>query len=123
MTLGKALINMGAVSPENLAAALAFQRSCQIPIGRLALDAGFLTMKQVFQIVSLQGESGGARFGEIAESLGFMTAEQVEALLDKQRESRPPIGVILLEREAITEEQLNEALSQTADVDPVSADV
>lgn len=60
----------------------------RIPIGRLLLEGGVLTMRQVMQVLALQGESPGLRFGELAIAQGFLDTAQLEAALRRQAIAR-----------------------------------
>lgn len=66
------------------------------PIGRLALLAGHLSMKQVAEVLNVQSETG-LRFGEQAIALGYLDRNQLRRLLDDQAEQRPSAGALLFE--------------------------
>jgi len=82
-------------------------RDCQQqetpPIGRLAVIEGVLTMKQIFSILNVQGDSG-RRFGELAIEMGFMKTQQLLILLDIQRTKRPGLNGIIT-RMGLTDEE------------------
>jgi DNA-binding response OmpR family regulator len=101
------LLDHCAVSLENLMKASEYADRQRPLLGQLAIEAGFITMRQIFQIVEEQTKSRDP-FGKIAVRLGLMTDEHVERLLQKQRERRPEIGTALIEIGAITSEQLTE---------------
>ncbi len=70
------------------------QRAQTPPIGRISLLKGFLTMKQVFEILKSQVDSG-LRFGEQAIVLDYLTENELTELLEEQIASKPSIGGIL----------------------------
>ena len=61
-------------------------------LGRLALESGKLTMKQVFAVLEEQADNDKP-FGETAVELGYLTKRQVNTLLQtasaKNTASRP----------------------------------
>lgn len=62
--------------------------NARVPVGRLLLEAGVLTMREVMQVLSLQGEAPGLRFGEIAMREGLIDTAQLEAALRRQATAR-----------------------------------
>ena len=90
------LVDTNVIGAEDALRALDEQRRRTQPIGRLALQHGLLSMKQVFAILAEQPETG-LRFGEQAIFMGFLERESMERLLDEQRRLRPGLGEILAE--------------------------
>lgn len=70
------------------------QRQQTPQIGRISLLKGYLSMKQVFEILKTQVDTG-LRFGEQAILLGFLDDHQLVELLEEQKCSRPGIGEIV----------------------------
>src|SRR5690606_31487103 len=62
-------------------------------------------------ILNHQADQGG-RFGEIAITLGYLTETQVKELLLLQLESRPKLGEVLVERDVLQQEQLQQLLDR-----------
>ena len=90
------LIAQGVIDTETAVLALDEQRRRTVPIGRMALMKGYLTMKQVFRVLHIQTDTG-LRFGEQAIALGYLNEEQLLELLAKQSQDKPGIGEILFE--------------------------
>ncbi len=84
------------IDTEAAMLALNEQRRQTPPIGRLALTEKCLTMKQTFEVLRLQADSG-LRFGEQAVALGYLVEDQVDALLQLQRDVKPGVGSVLFE--------------------------
>lgn len=72
------------------------------PIGRLALQQGLLTMKQVTLILNEQIDSNRL-FGEIAIDLGLMTEEQLAKLLVHQKLVQPSLSAVIVEMKLVDE--------------------
>jgi len=77
------------------------------PLGRVALDAGMLTMRQVFQVLNAQADRFRP-FGEAAVDLGLLTQEQLGALLLRQAEMATSLRTLLIEMGALTAEQFEQ---------------
>ena len=113
------LIQIGVINEEAALQALDQQRNLTQPIGRLALDRNYLTMKQVVQILQEQADSQ-MRFGELAITLGFMDNQQLDELLTLQEDNRPGICEILLNlglaKESVLQEERQKFLSSMESV-------
>lgn len=88
------LVNEGVINEEQAVLALEQQRHLTQPIGRLALEKSYLTMKQVFRILQEQADSQ-MRFGEMAITLGYLDNAQLDELLELQAERRPGLCDVL----------------------------
>ena len=86
--------------------ALSTLREDSVPLGRLALEAGYITMQEILDILNLQSGSS-RRFGEIAVSLGYMEPENISELLEIQASRRRRLSDVLVELGAIRESELN----------------
>ena len=99
-----AALDAGWATLDELIAALADRRRARPEIGKLALSARKLTMKQVFQILEQQAIDGKL-FGEIAVDKGFLTEIDVEQLLAAQATLCPTLSEILVANKTISSEQ------------------
>ncbi len=61
----------------------------QVPIGKIALRSGMLSMRQVQEILRVSAGSS-VRFGEVAVELGLLDMQQIGHLLALQRDGRHP---------------------------------
>ena len=79
---------------RSIAASIAWQRAQRPPIGRLAVEHGFLAHDDVGVILERRREAGAnaTPFGEWAVRLGYLTPFQVLALLGMQLRLQRPIG-------------------------------
>ena len=76
------------------------QSKAQVPIGKIALKSGMLTIREVQETLRV---SAGSKvlFGETAVELGFLDMDQIGALLAIQRHGRPPFSQIYSEMECV----------------------
>lgn len=90
------LVKNNVLDPEGALQVLDAQRQQTPPIGRIALMAGYLNMKQVFEVLQVQADTG-LRFGEQAIALGYLDERQLTDLLNEQRQQRPGAGHLIAE--------------------------
>lgn len=64
-------------------------RTEKVPLGRLLLDAGAITVRDLMKILALQADSPHERFGEIALRTKVITSTQLESALRLQATVRP----------------------------------
>lgn len=88
------LIHDGVVPLEILRRALRAFDEANL-LGEIAVRQGLLTLKQVFEILGEQAESGD-RFGEIAVRRGALTRVQLERLLERQARTTVSLADILI---------------------------
>lgn len=60
----------------------------RIPLGRLLLEQGALTVRDVMKLLTMQADAPGLRFGELAIREGLISCGQLEAALMRQRSAR-----------------------------------
>lgn len=72
-------------------------QSDAIPIGKILRQRGYLTMKQLIELLQLQGDRPGVRLGELACERGVCTPQQIEEALHIQRQSRSHVLEVLAE--------------------------
>ena len=106
--LGAFLFEKRLLNHDDWMASIERQIRAQVPIGKLALKAGMLTIRQVQQVLRVSAGTN-VRFGEVAVELGFLEMDQIGHLLTLQRDSRPPLAGILLEMGLVEEAALKEA--------------
>jgi len=109
------LITRNVINAETALHVLDTQRQQTPPIGRIALLAGYLDMKQVFEVLQVQADTG-LRFGEQAIALGYLDDRQLGELLAEQRNSCPSVGHVLhemgLASKAVLQENRREFLHE-----------
>jgi hypothetical protein len=90
----------GRVRWTDLVDAVAWQRAQRPPLGRIAVDFGFLAADDVGVILERRREAAanGTPFGEWAVRLGYLTPFQLLAALGQQLRLQRPIGQFFVER-------------------------
>ena len=101
--LGQYLVEVGAVTSQELSAALSLMGSLNERIGTLAVARGWLTQAQADRIAELQ-RTIDARWGDIAVALedGGLTPGQVDELRWEQTEDNLRLGDALVEVGALS---------------------
>lgn len=101
--LGQFLVDGGAITADELSAALSLMGTLNERIGALAVARGWLTQRQADHIAGLQ-RTIDARWGDIAVALeeGGLTQEQVEELHWEQTEDNLRLGDALVEVGALS---------------------
>lgn len=59
-----------------------------VPLGKVLVMTGAMTVRSVMSVLTAQAEDRGARFGAIAIRLGFITPEQLGEALRRQSSVR-----------------------------------
>jgi hypothetical protein len=90
----------GAVRWTELVEAIAWQRAQRPPIGRIAVDLGFLRHDDVGVILERRrlAAANAIPFGEWAVRIGYLTPFQVLVALGQQLRRQRPIGQFFVER-------------------------
>jgi len=115
--LGQFLLERGAITSEQLLAAIEAQRASNPLLGELAVQQGVLTEAQARRINERQ-RAEDRRFGDIAKEMGLLDEAQIEQLLAAQKAGRKLFGQILVEQGALTEAQLaTELAAHRTDLD------
>jgi hypothetical protein len=100
----------GRVRWSELVEAIAWQRAQRPPIGRIAVELGFLAHDDVGVILERRRLAGAnaTPFGEWAVRLGYLTPFQVLAILGQQLRWQRPIGQYFVERGLLGPDDLDE---------------
>lgn len=106
---GQFLLERGKIIKEELLDALEFQKTINVKLGTIALDAGYLNAEQVERIRSQQITTDKL-FGEIAIDMQYLTPEQLEELLVIQKNERISLGDALLQKGYLNLSELEEEL-------------
>jgi hypothetical protein len=90
----------GRVGWEELVASIAWQRAQRPPVGRIAVEFGFLTADDVAALLERRRVAGlgGMPLGEFAVREGYLTSFQLLAVLGQQLRQQRPIGQFFVER-------------------------
>lgn len=100
----------GRVRWSDLVEALAWQRSQRPPLGRIAVELGFLGPDDPGAVLERRREAGAnaVPFGEWAVRLGYLTSFQLLAVLGHQLRLQRPIGRFFVERGMIEPGEIDE---------------
>ena len=98
-------LDAGLVSTEQVRRANAWRRKMHPQLGKLAMAEGKLSVAQVFDILGHQAVEGGL-FGRIAVSLGFLTEKDLFELLQIQTKLSPSMADALVALEFIGAERM-----------------
>jgi hypothetical protein len=110
MHFGLYLQSKRVISADQLVAALKLQIKHLAPIGQLALEAGILSAREVFDVLRAQHDAPYERFGELAIALGFMNHDDLMRLLLMQSDRKPLLSDILVRLGTLTAEQARQEL-------------
>lgn len=92
---GQFMIDQGEVDASHVREALDLMDERNRTLGELAIEAGYMTVRQAVQ-VSGEQRIRDLAFGDLAVDLGVLTAEQLVETLQCQRAQRLPIGETLV---------------------------
>lgn len=107
---GSYLLNKKIVSPANLRLALEKKDSTRVKLGVLAINAGYMTAKQVDAVHRKQA-TVDKRIGDIAVEMGYLTEAQVEELLSSQKTGCLLLGQALVDMGCLTNEEFETVLN------------
>ena len=108
---GSFLIQVYNINTDIILEALEIQQKKTIPIGRLAIDLGYMSVRQIMDTLFAQGDSK-KRFGQFAIELGFITKENLQTLLKSQKSERPELGDILVDMKVMDRTRCNKCLEE-----------
>ncbi len=107
---GSYLLNKKIVSPENLKTAMEKKDSTRVKLGVLAINAGYMTAKQV-DAVHRKQQTVDKRIGDIAVEMGYLTEDQVNELLSSQKTGVLLLGQALVDMGCLTNEEFETVLT------------
>jgi len=116
LKLAEYLYYAGRVPWSAFVDAIAWQRAQRPPVGRVAVDFGFLAPEDVREILERRRADGATAvpFGEYAVAAGFLTPFQLLASLGQQLRLQRRIGAFFVERGLLDAEELEEARRRLA---------
>ena len=103
---GSYLLNRKIVSPANLRVALEKKDTTRVKLGVLAINAGYMTAKQVDAVHKKQA-TVDKRIGD----MGYLTEAQVEELLSSQKTGCLLLGQALVDMGCLTNEEFETVLN------------
>jgi hypothetical protein len=98
----------GRIDWGDLVEAIAWQRAQRPPLGRIAVDLGFLAPEDVPLLLDRRraAAASGTPFGEWALRQGYLTPFQLLAIVGHQARLQRPIGQFFVERGLLDEEDI-----------------
>lgn len=98
----------GRVGWDDLVASIAWQRAQRPPVGRIAVDFGFIEPEDVAALLDHRRAAGqaGMPLGEFAVRAGYLTSFQLLAVLGQQLRLQRPIGQFFVERGLLEAEDI-----------------
>ncbi len=99
----------GRVRWTELVEAIAWQRAQRPPLGRIAVDFGFIAVDDVGVLLERRREAaaGAIPFGEWAVRQGYLTPFQLLAALGQQLRMQRPIGQFFVERGILEPDEID----------------
>jgi hypothetical protein len=100
----------GRVPFSELVASVVWQRRQRPPMGRIAVEFGFLTEKAVLEILTQRNRQMAHRvpFGEYAVREGFLSEFQLLAIVGRQRGLQRPIGAFFVDQGLLDASEIDE---------------
>jgi hypothetical protein len=110
LRLAEYLYYTGRVPWTAFVEAISWQRGQRPPVGRIAVEWGFLEPEDVSRILEERRvrDAGRVPFGEFAVRLGYLTSFQVLAVLGRQLRGQRRIGEFFVERGLLEPAELDE---------------
>ena len=100
------LIKKGIVTVDQMLIAAKRQQLSRVPIGRLAIEHGKMSMAQVFDVLAEQADNPKS-FGQLAIEMDFLTEEKLGHLLLIQSNMEQSLSEILVEMGCASREQID----------------
>lgn len=83
------LADQGLIDAEDVVEVLRAHIAQQKPIGRIAREQGFMTMRGVMAVLAAQADRPNARFGELAIEMGYLDRKGLIKILEVQLRLAP----------------------------------
>jgi hypothetical protein len=112
MHFGLYLKKKGVITADQFVAAVEAQLNSLPRIGQLAMEAGIISPRDIFDILRAQDEYPNIRFGELAIEMGLMTHEELTRLLMEQTDRKRPLADILVAQGVLTADQKSAELRE-----------
>jgi len=109
MFFGEYLVSKKLLKKEEINYALESQRQTRYPMGKLAVEMGYISKLENIKIL-LEQKKTKNYYGEIAKSHGLLTEENIKGLMEAQKAKSLPLGKILVEQTSLSRFDLIMAL-------------
>ena len=104
LMLGQYLYYAGRISWRMLIEAISWQRTLRPCIGQIAMQSGFLTQRDVVNILTERRIE--ERFGECAVRIGYITPIEQTTLVTRQSRQQRRIGEYFISQKLLSEDEL-----------------
>lgn len=81
------------------------------PLGQQLVETGLLTEEQLESALEIQAKHTDKLLGQVLIEQAFLTENEFEQFMQTRMSIQQPLGELLIQKEAITREQLHQALS------------
>lgn len=107
---GQFLVEKGAVTREQLLAAIELQDKTNLKLGEMAVKMGLITQADIVNSHNAQ-YSKDIRLGDLLVEMGLLTPQQLADVVDQQKKNHLYIGEALVQVNALTSEELQKQLA------------
>lgn len=111
MKYGEFLVSKNLVTEEQVANALNAQRHSKLPLGKLAVQLGYVSKIDNIKIL-LEQDKTDKRYGDLAIEMGLLDEEKITEVLRAQKADTVPIGKVLVEENILTRLESIRALAE-----------
>lgn len=111
MRYGEFLVSRKLVTEEQVSNALIAQRHSKLPLGKLAVQLGYVDKMDNIKIL-LEQDKTGDRYGDVAIRMGLLDDEKINEVLRAQKAETIPIGKVLVEEKILTRLESIRALAE-----------
>lgn len=108
---GDYLVDSKTLTIDELNKAIDYQNKNNLPLGELALKESLLSLDDIIVVKSFQ-KIHNKKFGESALELKLLKPLELELLLKKQNEQNLMLGEILVLKNILSQEKLNDSFEQ-----------
>ena len=110
MHLALRLFEAGVITAEQLVTTIQAQMASRPQIGALAVEAGKLTIKEVFSILRAQADHPERLFGELAVEAGMIEEDDLATLIYRQSMAGASVADLVVELGFASREQVAQHL-------------
>lgn len=90
------------------------------PLGQQLVEAGLLSEEQLSQALSAQKSQPDKLLGQVLVESGLLSQEAFDGFMQRRMGIQQPLGELLIQKAAITRDQLNQALAVQMQLGPAS---
>jgi hypothetical protein len=111
MKYGEFLVSKNLVTEDQISSALIAQRHSKLPLGKIAVQLGYVSKLDNIKIL-LEQDKSGDRYGDVAIRMGLLDNDKISEILRAQKAETVPIGKVLVEEKILTRLESVRALAE-----------